>query len=161
MDRKPKIDKEILDQLKAELEPAFRELAELSDAFHENRLEAVLLSTQRFAVLNESGEVVGAKNVTEWANFMNSPQREIGLDKFGEFMVSTIFLGLNHQFNPEAPPLWFETMVFGPAKETELFGKKALIHPDLWQSRASTRAEALAMHREGIAWLKESYLQSQ
>ena len=51
-------------------------------------------------------------------------------DKQGnECYVSTVFLGLDHQFQPEGPPLIFETMVFGGTH-------------DQWQERYSTWKEA-------------------
>lgn len=49
--------------------------------------------------------------------------------------VSTVFLGLDHQWQPDAPPLVFETMIF---PECEIFG------------RCSTLEEAKAMHAAAI-----------
>jgi hypothetical protein len=150
-----RIPEKLLAQLQAELSPAFAELASL---LKENPSETILLETGRYAVLNESGEVVPAATLMEWAIFMEGPQRAITLDKFGDYRVSTVFLGLNHQFMPQAPPLWFETMVFGPGEEREIYAKKVKIHPNLWKKRCSTRTEALGQHQEGIAWLKIYHL---
>ncbi len=36
----------------------------------------------------------------------------------GSYFVSTVWLGLDHNWNPEGPPLFFETMVF-PADDGE------------------------------------------
>jgi len=42
-----------------------------------------------------------------------SDYARIGLDVVGELKVSTVWLGLNHEFSPHRPPLIFETMIFG------------------------------------------------
>jgi hypothetical protein len=42
-----------------------------------------------------------------------SEYARIGLDVVGESKVSTVWLGLNHEFRPDRPPLIFETMIFG------------------------------------------------
>jgi hypothetical protein len=49
-----------------------------------------------------------------------------------DITVSTVFLGLNHNYG-DGPPLIFETMIFGGPN-------------DGWQDRCSTWAEAEAMH---------------
>lgn len=51
----------------------------------------------------------------------------------GKVFVSTMFLGLNHRYHGDGPPLVFETMIFGGEH-------------DQWQERCSTWAEAEAMH---------------
>jgi hypothetical protein len=59
--------------------------------------------------------------------------------------VSTIWLGLDHQSHPDAPPLMFETMVFGgPA--------------DSWQDRYSTEAQATEGHARVVAALRAADL---
>lgn len=119
-------------------------------------------SALRFSVLDENGEVLPVNSIREWAHFMESPQRDIQLDQVGDYRVSTVFLGLNHQFSadPKAPSLWFETMVFGPAEEREIFGKKHLIPTGLWQQRSTTLAQAKQAHQTGRLWLAE-YLAAQ
>jgi len=42
-----------------------------------------------------------------------SEYARIGLDVVGDSWVSTIWVGLNHEFRPGRPPLIFETMIFG------------------------------------------------
>jgi hypothetical protein len=49
----------------------------------------------------------------EWVNLF-SEDRKIGDDRIGEHHISTVYLGLNHQFG-DGPPLIFETMIMdGP-----------------------------------------------
>ena len=58
----------------------------------------------------------------EWAKlFENSHYKRIDLTRlWWGGSVSTVWLGLNHQFNPNFPPLVFETIVFS-RKRSALF----------------------------------------
>jgi hypothetical protein len=69
------------------------------------------------------GHKVTPCNLMTWARWMEASSREsggqrgatarhVGDDDAGGMRVSTIFIGLNHEFLG-GPPLWFETMVFG------------------------------------------------
>lgn len=71
----------------------------------------------------------------EWARFFeNTKDRIVAKDQIGEAKVSTVFLGLDHRFGDDGPPLIFETMIFGGP------------HAD-YQTRCSTWEEAEEMHR--------------
>jgi hypothetical protein len=122
----------------------------------------------RHAILDESGNVVPIEvydenhdlieaKLIEWAMFFEkNKQRYIQQDLFKDHLVSTVFLGLNHQNVPYGRPLWFETMTFKPAEEIEFFGSKKMMRPSLdFTRRTETRAEALEAHAEGVAWLKD------
>jgi len=58
----------------------------------------------------------------------------------GDVRVSTTFLGLDHNFFGDGPPLLFETMIFGAD------GK-----PWDYQERCTTWVQAEAMHARGLA----------
>jgi hypothetical protein len=123
------------------------------------------LNQKNHAVLDESGNVIPA-TFLEWARwFESSQQRFIQYDLFldGKFFVSTVFMGLNHQYSPHpnAPPQWFETMVFGEEREEDLFGRKTRIRPSLWCERCATLAEAKEQHARGVTWLKAAHLEGQ
>ena len=65
----------------------------------------------------------------------------VGLAKLpGGVEVSTVWLGINHQFKPDGPPLIFETMVFGGPLDSE-------------QERYATEAEAIEGHRRWVVKL--------
>lgn len=64
--------------------------------------------------------------------------------------ISTVFLGLDHNYSPSGPPILFETMAFTAPELVSLFG-----HPPRWmpralgyQSRYATWEQALAGHNE-------------
>lgn len=74
------------------------------------------------------------KGVLEWARDFETVDRKVGKTKLpsGE-TVSTVWLGLNHQFG-DGPPLIFETMAFSAAGE------------EFAMERYSTLEEARAGH---------------
>ena len=49
--------------------------------------------------------------------------------------ISTVFLGIDHNFGAEGPPLLFETMIFGGER-------------DEYQVRTATWADAELAHKE-------------
>jgi len=55
-------------------------------------------------------------NLMTWARWFEAAshlnERHVGNDDVGGMRVSTVFLGMNHQWG-NGPKLWFETMVFG------------------------------------------------
>ncbi len=60
----------------------------------------------------EGHEVVPVDDLLEWGSWFETANRHVGLDIFGDVRVSTVFLGLDHNFG-NGEPLLFETMVFG------------------------------------------------
>jgi hypothetical protein len=59
--------------------------------------------------------------------------------------VSTVWLGIDHNWGHIGPPLIFETMVF----------ENGDIGADLRMARYSTEEEALKGHEEMVEWAKE------
>lgn len=73
----------------------------------------------------------------EWGiKHSNFEYKGIGNDYVGDYRVSTVWLGMNHAYNDEAP-LIFETMVF--LKDT---------FDDVWCQRYSTEQEAIQGHKD-------------
>jgi len=66
------------------------------------------------AKLGPNGEIIPMYDLMEWAAWFEQSrhERQIKRDEVQGFLVSTVFLGLDHSFGDDAPPLWFETMVF-------------------------------------------------
>lgn len=67
--------------------------------------------------------------------------RCIGKDEIQGFLISTVFLGINHGW--EGPPMWFETMVFRLKDESDRKG-----YADYGQWRYTTIEEARVGHAE-------------
>lgn len=73
-----------------------------------------------------------------WIGSFEYDDRRVAVTKENGWMVSTVFLGLDHQWG-DGPPLIFETMIFD--------------HPTLdgWQERYSTEDEARSGHERAVA----------
>lgn len=95
-------------------------------------------------VLNSDGNPVAEPNLEKWAQWLAlGSHRRVAEDFVGKSRVSTVFLGLNHQFG-DGPPLLWETMVFGGPLDRE-------------QERCSgNREQAEAMHAAMVARVKEA-----
>jgi hypothetical protein len=111
----------------------------------------------RYAVLDESGNVILC-DLLSWAQWFElTPQRIIEQDQIEDYFVSTIFMGLNYQYVPEAAPLWFETIVFAAA-DYEPFLER-MVRPEAgWSQRYETLQEARVGHQLAIEWLKNTKL---
>jgi len=66
----------------------------------------------------------------------------------GNYQVSTVDLGLNHQFDETLPPLYYETMIF------EIKNGK-VDYEDLYCDRYTTEEEARIGHEKAIEYVKE------
>lgn len=80
-------------------------------------------------------------DVLDWARRRADEQR-VARTKTRHAEISTVWLGLNHNWMPDGPPLIFETMVFGGSF-------------DQHQERYSTEAEALAGHARIVEMVRE------
>ena len=52
------------------------------------------------------------EDLKEWSGWFETAKRHVGDDTIGEARVSTVFLGLDHNYSG-GEPLLFETMIFG------------------------------------------------
>lgn len=67
-------------------------------------------------ILNAKGEPVECKKLSVWGEFFETSKlRQVGDDTIDGVRVSTIFLGLDHNFGGGPPILW-ETMVFAKGR---------------------------------------------
>ena len=91
-------------------------------------------------ILDAEGKPVLEPDILKWAEWFESNDRKVAKDMIGGVQVSTVFLGMDHSFGGGTPIL-YETMIFsGPHDE--------------YQTRASTREEALEQHRAAVARAK-------
>jgi hypothetical protein len=78
------------------------------------------------------GKLPRKVDLMTWAEWYAKAYRHVADTMKGNIRVSTVFLGLDHQWG-NGPPELFETVIFGCDKE--------------WQERCSTWEEAEAMHK--------------
>lgn len=96
---------------------------------------------------DDAGEPVKCDETLEWGRWMETAIRHVGKDDVdtptGPARVSTVFLGIDHNFSREGPPVLWETMVFGVEKYAE------------FQDRYTSRADALAGHARVVKTVTE------
>jgi hypothetical protein len=97
--------------------------------------------------LDENKNVVES-SLHEWATFIENRlpnnYKHVGDDIVDGHRISTVFLGLCHNFDPfDKTPIVFETMVFQSDRR------------DIYLERYSTWQEAEAGHQRAIQWVKD------
>ena len=85
-------------------------------------------------------------NMWQWSALLGDPdykllQQDVFVFGNEPVKVSTVWLGLNHNWTGSGPPLIFETMIFGGTH-----------HLMCW--RTSTEQDALEAHREAVTLLQ-------
>ena len=63
-------------------------------------------------------EVRGEPDMLTWGRWFESANRVVAGTKVGKALVSTVFLGLDHNWG-DGPPIVFETLVFGGPHDGE------------------------------------------
>ncbi len=56
---------------------------------------------------------VPCKDVLKWAEWFEKAKRHVAWTEIGKVQISTVFLGVDHNFLEGPKPVLFETMVFG------------------------------------------------
>lgn len=63
-------------------------------------------------ILRPDGIAIPEPDLIAWAIWFEDSNRVVRQDVVGTVLISTVFLGLDHNFTGQGPPLLFETMVF-------------------------------------------------
>lgn len=97
------------------------------------------MSRDLYWILDDAGDPIPVPDAIQWARWFKLNNRHVADETVGPIRISTIFLGLNHQFFG-GPPILFETMTFcsDDGYESQQF-------------RYSTREEALVGHKRVVA----------
>lgn len=102
----------------------------------------------RYYTLDERGEVVGTDDVMKWGLWMEHADRDqaggrrVGGTQVGDYWVSTVFLGLDHNWGGGPPVLW-ETMIFPTPEEDGEY-----------QERYSSKEDAIEGHEKAVEYAK-------
>lgn len=89
-------------------------------------------------LLGDDGEPVQTHDAIAWGRWFQQADRHVAYTEVGDGYVSTVFLGLDHNWWGGPPVLW-ETMTFQiPGLQWE-------------QRRYASRIDALAGHAEAVA----------
>jgi hypothetical protein len=89
----------------------------------------------------QNKEAIPVEDILEWAKWFETANRHVRQDTIGKVRISTVFLGLDHQWHPNERPLLFETMIFGGEH-------------DEYQDRYTTWEEAERGHEEALNMVK-------
>lgn len=96
-------------------------------------------------ILDEEHNVVAEPDIHKWGRwFEGGERRRVGSNNLHGKRVSTVFLGLDHRFGDEGPPLLFETMVFPGEEWREEFCE-----------RYCTWDEAVAGHDRAVQYVRD------
>ncbi len=95
----------------------------------------------RHYVLDEDNLPLPVEDVIVWARWFETADRKVANDYIGAVQVSTVFLGLDHNWQDGAPLLW-ETMIFGGPRDGDC-------------ERYASRAAALDGHARALALVRE------
>jgi hypothetical protein len=79
---------------------------------------------------------VPCESLRKWSNWYCTANRTVAKTQVGPLLISTVFLGVDHQFG-EGEPLLFETMIFDDGE-------------DSYQTRCATWDEAEQQHAEAV-----------
>lgn len=83
-------------------------------------------------------------SISEWTfRFQHESYKRVGMDEVDGRRVSTVWLGIDHSFGRQGPPLIFESMVFAGDSWR-----------DEWMQRYSTLADAVSGHERIVTWLR-------
>jgi len=74
--------------------------------------------TDKKYILGKNHELIETDLMTWGKFFEDGKNRQVAFDIIGEAQISTVFLGLDHNFG-EGEPLLFETMIFGGKRDQE------------------------------------------
>jgi hypothetical protein len=60
-------------------------------------------------------------NSLRWSKWFSTADRIVKQDRIEDVSVSTVFVGLDHRFFGDGPPLLFETLVFGGPRDGQTY----------------------------------------
>jgi hypothetical protein len=70
-----------------------------------------------YYILDEHHNAVEVDMKTWASNFEIAKTRRVAIDRIKDIEISTVFLGMDHNFSDEGDPLLFETMIFGGPRD--------------------------------------------
>ena len=97
-------------------------------------------------ILDDERQVVAVDLLT-WARWFEIEKRRVAETSTALFWISTVFLGLDHQWG-KGPPLLFETMIFERSKVTKMGPVLDELDGEQW--RYSTWDDAEAGHHATV-----------
>lgn len=102
---------------------------------------------------HEPRPLYGPDAVLEWGRWFETCTRRVDFTDLGWCSVSTVFLGIDHNFSRQGPPLLFESMIFGTPAAEKVFPE------ELFEvcERTATWDEAQAAHDRLVAFARAAW----
>ena len=95
-------------------------------------------------ILDENWKPIPEAALDKWVAWFEKAERQVAVETIGESRISTLFLGLDHNYSGTGAPILWETMVFGGPLDQE-------------QDRCSgSKEQAQAMHAAMVKRVKET-----
>jgi len=94
-----------------------------------------------------------AEEYIKWSQQDEGKIRLIAQEDVGKVWISTVFLGLDHNYTQDGPPIVFETMVFARDEED-----KSINYDELEMKRYSTVQEAKDGHELMVELCRDKYV---
>lgn len=111
---------------------------------------------REYYILDAKGRPVLVDLLT-WAKWFGTAKRIVRHQQVGRAWISTIFLGIDHSFTEEGPPVLWETMVFRGKSKFKLHGKTHEVPKSIAMERcAGSREQAEAMHAAMVRRVRKS-----
>lgn len=106
--------------------------------------EQFLRKHTTYYTLDAQHKIIPTRDIMVWGRFFETTAgRIVAQDTIGKIKISTVFLGIDHGWDDEGPPVLFETMIFGGEHDQE-------------QWRYCTWEEAEAGHRKALRMVRRS-----
>lgn len=113
------------------------------------------LGARSFTFILRGKEVLPCPNFIEWAEWFATTERTLCKTEIKEFLISTVFLGVDLGYGPNEEPLVFETMIFGETQDTKLLDSIVELRQTLpYQWRYFSYDDAMAGHVKACELLK-------
>lgn len=111
---------------------------------------------REYYILDAKGRPVLVDLLT-WAKWFGTAKRIVRQSHVGPAWVSTIFLGIDHSFTDEGPPVLWESAAFRGKRKVKLQGKKWEVPQQIAMERcAGSREQAEAMHAAMVRRVRKS-----
>lgn len=76
-----------------------------------------------FYILDDDGRPTPVEDALAWARWFERASEDgsriVAQTKIGAVLISTVFLGLDHQVRDDGPPMLYETMTFGGSRDQQ------------------------------------------
>ncbi len=99
-----------------------------------------------YYTLDEENNVVPC-DLIEWGTFLKSKKKIVKQEYVGDKWISTVFIGLGHNWEEDGELHVFETMVFNRKKGQPLGS-------EIYCERYGTYQAALEGHKRAVEWVK-------